>query len=178
MKLTVKTMPVKDLIPYANNARIHSADQIDTIAASISEFGFNDPVGVWTNPDGQTEIVEGHGRVIAAEQLGLDKVPTINLDHLTDEERRAYSIVHNQTTDNSTFDFEILSVEVESLDFDWESFGVAEGTATAVEFFPEPTDIGGSTIYAINVVCKDEADQEKVYTDLTAQGYECRLVVS
>lgn len=121
-RLTVKQMATKDLVPYANNARIHSAEQVDTIAKSIQEFGFNDPVGVWTNTEGQLEIVEGHGRVMAAEQLGIEKVPTINLDHLTDEQRRAYSIVHNQTTDNSEFDFAIIDSEIEGLDFDWEGF--------------------------------------------------------
>ena len=62
--------------------------------------------------------------MLAAQQLGMDKVPTINLDHLTDEQRRAYSIVHNQTTDNSVFDFAILDAEIDSLDFEWEEFGV------------------------------------------------------
>lgn len=123
-KLIVKKVPIAKLIPYANNARIHTEEQIDTIAASIEQFGFNDPVGVWTNPKGETEIVEGHGRVLAAEKLGIKEVPTINLDHLTDEQRRAYSIVHNQTTDNSVWDFAILDTELEALDFEWEEFGL------------------------------------------------------
>lgn len=117
-------VPTRDLVPYANNARIHSAEQVDTICASIEEFGFNDPVGVWTNAYGELEIVEGHGRVMAAEQLGIEKVPTVNLDHLTDEQRRAYSIVHNQTTDNSEFDFAMLDLEMMNLDFDFSEFGI------------------------------------------------------
>lgn len=77
-RLTVKQMATKDLVPYANNARIHSAEQVDTIAKSIEEFGFNDPVGVWTNTDGQLEIVEGHGRVMAAVDLVGDRRLVLN----------------------------------------------------------------------------------------------------
>lgn len=122
-KLKVETMATEELAPYAHNARVHTAAQVDTIAESIKQFGFNDPVGVWTNPDGVLEIVEGHGRVMAAKQLGLDKIPVIRLDHLDDDGRRAYTHVHNQTTDNSVFDFSILDGELDALDFDWDAFG-------------------------------------------------------
>lgn len=172
-KLTVKQLPVKDLVPYAHNARIHSAEQIDTIKASIEQFGFNDPVGVWTNKNGQLEIVEGHGRVLAAEQLGIEKVPTINLDHLTDEERRAYSIVHNQTTDNSMFDEAILSYEMGELNFDWEEFGlelssVEENTKTPVVKFEDTL--------GVFVECQTEGEQESTYQELVEGGYSCRLL--
>ena len=93
-ELAVEEVPTEELIPYANNAKIHTNEQIDQIAASIEGFGFNDPVAVWDSPEG-TEIVEGHGRVIAARKLGLEKLPVIRLDHLTDGQRRAYTHVHN-----------------------------------------------------------------------------------
>lgn len=67
-RLKVETVPTSALIPYANNAKIHTDKQVEEIAASIQQFGFSDPVGVWTRPDGQLEIVEGHGRVLAAEK--------------------------------------------------------------------------------------------------------------
>ena len=152
-KLTIKMMKTKDLLPYANNARIHSAEQVDTIAKSIEEFSFNDPIGVWTNEDGNLKIVEGHGRVMAAEQLGLQRVPTINLDHLTDEQRRAYSIVHNQTTDSSVFDFAILESELDELNFEWEDFGVE-----TVSFDFEDLD--------------DEREKTKVVCTLTFETFE------
>ena len=122
--MEIEIRDTSELVPYANNARMHSAEQVDTIAASINEFGFNDPVGVWTNERGELEIVEGHGRVMAAELLGIEQLPVIHLDHLTDEQRRAYSIVHNQTTDNSQFDFATLDEELANLDFEWEQFGI------------------------------------------------------
>lgn len=122
-ELEVREASTQSLVPYVNNAKLHSADQIDQIVSSIEEFGFNDPIGVWENAQGELEIVEGHGRVLAAEILGLETVPIIYLNHLTDEQRRAYTHVHNQTTLTSGFDDEVLERELESLDFDWESFG-------------------------------------------------------
>lgn len=122
-ELAIHEVPVKDLVPYAHNAKLHSERQVDTIAASISEFGMDDPIAVWHNAEGEKEIIEGHGRVMALKKLGIETAPVIYLDHLTDEQRRAYTHVHNQTTLNSGFDMEILESDIEQLDFDWESFG-------------------------------------------------------
>lgn len=122
--LSVTMTPVDQLVPYAGNAKEHPDWQVDQIAASIAEFGFNDPVAVWHDAEGQPVIVEGHGRVLAAQQMGLEELPTIALDHLTDEQRRAYVHVHNQTTLTSGFDMEALEKELASLpEFDWASFG-------------------------------------------------------
>ena len=121
--LQVDEVEVDSLVPYARNAKIHTDKQVGEIAASISEFGFDDPVGVWTNEDGELEIVEGHGRVLAAKRLGLEKIPVIRLDHLSNAARRAYTHVHNQTTLSSGFDFEILDGELATLDYDFAEFG-------------------------------------------------------
>lgn len=122
-EIEVRDMDTAALAPYANNAKLHDSEQVGQIAASIREFGFNDPVAVWQNEDGQTEIVEGHGRVLAAQRLGMGKVPVFYLNHLSDEQRRAYTHVHNQTTLNSGFDPVKLDIDIKQLDFDWESFG-------------------------------------------------------
>lgn len=123
-ELVVTEYPVEDLVPYANNANIHSNEQIAQIEASIEEFGFCDPVGVWENADGAVEIIEGHGRVMAAKNLGMETVPVIFLNALSDEQRRAYTHVHNQLTRNSECDWETLEREMEDLpDFDWEALG-------------------------------------------------------
>lgn len=124
MRLKVEYMDVGDLVPYANNAKLHPDWQVDQIAASIERFGMNDPVGVWTNPDGQLEIVEGHGRVLALKKLGIEKCPVIKLDHLDDDARRAYTHVHNQTNLTSGFDWALLGTELAELPgFDWDEFG-------------------------------------------------------
>ena len=122
-QLQVEYEQVEKLVPYARNANVHSEEQIEQIMASIKEFGFNDPIGVWTNADGEPEIVEGHGRVMAAKKLGIEKLPVIHLDSLTDEQRRAYTHVHNQQTRNSEFDWEMLSLEMDDLDFEFEELG-------------------------------------------------------
>src|SRR6056297_4158940 len=88
---------VADLIPYANNARTHSAAQVAAIAGSIREFGFNNPVLV----DGDGGIIAGHGRVLAARQLGLDRVPVIALGHLSEAARRAYILADNRLAEQA-----------------------------------------------------------------------------
>lgn len=127
MKLKVEYMDTDALVPYAHNAKEHPDWQVDQIAASIEQFGMNDPVGVWTRPDGEVEIVEGHGRVLALKKLGIDKCPVIKLDHLDDDARRAYVHVHNQTNLTTGFDWAVLEDEMAALaDFDWSSFGFQE----------------------------------------------------
>lgn len=125
-ELEVREMAVADLVPYANNAKKHPREQIDQIAESIIEFGNCDPIAVWHNEDGEAEIVEGHGRVMALKQLGIDTAPVICLDHLTDEQRRAYTHVHNQTTLSSGFDEQALIEDMDNLDMDWEALGFSE----------------------------------------------------
>lgn len=125
-ELEVREMAIADLVPYANNAKKHPKEQIDQIAESISEFGNCDPIAVWHNEDGEAEIVEGHGRVMALKQLGIDTAPVICLDHLTDEQRRIYTHVHNQTTINSGFDEQALIEDMDNLNADWEALGFEE----------------------------------------------------
>ena len=88
-------------------------EQIKQIKKSIEEFGMNDPIGVWSD---KNIIVEGHGRLQALKELGYTEVDCIRLDHLTDEERKAYSLVHNKLTMNTDFDFDRLEEELNSID--------------------------------------------------------------
>ena len=123
MELKIEYVPTTDLKTYANNAKIHTAEQVEQIKKSIEEFGFNDPVAVWKD----NEIIEGHGRLIAATELGIETIPIIRLDQLTDEQRRAYMLVHNKLTMNTGFDFTILESELESFsDIDMSNFGFAK----------------------------------------------------
>ena len=126
MGLRVEMEPTAALVPYARNAKRHTREQVRQIANSIEEFGFADPVGVWTNADGESEIVEGHGRVLAARLLGVEEVPVIHLDALTDEQRRAYALAHNQLTMSTGWDAEALGLELDGLSelFDMGDFGL------------------------------------------------------
>ena len=116
--LQVVYLSPHDLKPYEGNTRKHAPDDIDQIKASIEADGFNDPIGIWGKDN---LIVEGHGRQIAAIEMGLDKVPCIRLDHLTDTQRRDYAIRHNRTAELSAWDFgkleeEIAALEIEGVD--------------------------------------------------------------
>ena len=109
MKITQKK--VESLIPYINNSRTHSDEQVAQIAASIKEFG-------WTNPilvDGDNSIIAGHGRLLAARKLGYKEVPTIELKDLTETQKKAYIIADNKLALNAGWDNEILSIELGSL---------------------------------------------------------------
>ena len=112
--MNVEYIPVGQLKPYEKNARKHAEYDVGQIAESIERYGFNDPVGIWGKDN---IIVEGHGRLLAAKKLGMDKVPCIRLDDLTDEQRREYAIMHNKTAELSTWDFDLLAEEIPELDF-------------------------------------------------------------
>lgn len=127
-KLAVTVEPVGRLQEYAGNAKEHTAEQVEQIKASMRQVGFCDPIGVWTNAEGKSEVVEGHGRLMAALELGLQSVPVIHLDGLTDEQRRFYALVHNKLTMNTGWDFDKLNSEIDSLvDIDMCEFGFEDG---------------------------------------------------
>lgn len=132
--LEVEYLPTETLVEYAGNAKLHTGEQVGQIVKSIEEFGFNDPIAVWTNKKGQPEIVEGHGRLYAAREMGMEKVPVIFLDRMTDEQRRAYAHVHNQLTMNTGWDIEKLEGDIEQLDFDWEGYGFPEYVVSGQRF--------------------------------------------
>lgn len=118
--LKIEYLPIDTLKPYDNNAKEHPQQQINQIIESIKQFGMNDPIGIWGD---EHLIVEGHGRLLALQQMGETEAPTIRLDHMTDEQRKAYTLVHNKTTMNSGFNLEILNAELESIDIDMTDFG-------------------------------------------------------
>ena len=181
-ELKVYEVPTGKLIPYANNAKIHSALQVEQIASSIQEFGFNDPIGVWENKSGEIEIVEGHGRVLAAEKLGIDTVPVIYLNHLSDEQRRAYTHVHNKLTMNSDFDLDVLMTDFEALpDFKWEELGfdMSEFDGLGlddVDEGPKSKEVNFDDTLGVFVECADEDEQEQIYMELSESGFTCRLL--
>lgn len=124
--LKIEYVKLSEIKPYKGNAKTHPKEQVEQIKKSIQELGFNDPIGIWHD-----EIVEGHGRYMAAQELGLDTVPVIRLDGLTDEQRRAYTLIHNKLTMNSDFDFDILSSELDDiLDIDMSDFGFSESISS------------------------------------------------
>ena len=118
--MKIETVNINSLTPYEKNAKLHPRDQIEQIKKSIEMYGNNDPIAVWGE---KNIIVEGHGRYTALRELGYKTADIIRLDHLTDEQRREYMLVHNQTTMNSGWDIDLLAGELEGLDFDGFDFG-------------------------------------------------------
>ena len=118
--MQIETVDITKLTPYEKNAKLHPRDQIEQIKKSIELYGNNDPIAVWGE---NNVIVEGHGRYTALRELGYKTADIIRLDHLTDEQRREYMLVHNQTTMNSGWDIDLLAGELEDLDFGGFDFG-------------------------------------------------------
>ena len=141
--MKIEQIKTGDLIPYARNSRSHSEAQVAQIAGSIREFGFTNPVLI----DAENGIIAGHGRVMAAGKLGLEKVPCIRLAHLTDTQRRAYVIADNKLALNAGWDEEMLALELAELreaDFNLDLLGF---DGDAIEDFlnpPEPDFAPGS----------------------------------
>lgn len=109
--LTIEYIPLDGLTPYVNNARTHSPEQVDQIAASIKEFGFVNPILL----DERDVIIAGHGRLMAARKLGMNTVPVIYLRHLNETQRRALIIADNRIALNAGWDEELLKLELEAL---------------------------------------------------------------
>ena len=170
MKLTVEYVKTDSLKPYANNAKLHPAEQIEQIKKSITEFGFNDPIALWKD----NEIIEGHGRLIAATELGIDKVPVIRLDELTDEQRRAYMLVHNKLTMNSEFDENVLEIELDDIvDIEMTKYGFVNIEIDDVTR-KDMSEMFGDN-YDVIVSCENEIEQQKLFEKLQGEGYTCRV---
>jgi ParB-like chromosome segregation protein Spo0J len=130
-----KTVSTSSLVPYARNSRTHSDAQVSKIAASIKEFGFLNPIIA----DGENGIIAGHGRVLAAQKLGLDTLPVVEAGHLTDAQRKAYIIADNRLALDAGWDNDMLKVELSDLDaqgFDLALTGFDLGEITVI--FDEP----------------------------------------
>ena len=142
-ELRIEYVKTASLKPYTNNAKLHTDEQIDQICRSIREFGMNDPIAVWKD----NEIIEGHGRLMACQKIGMDTVPVIRLDELTDEQRRAYMNVHNQLTMSTGFDLDLLSQELAKINnIDMSLFGFdvqtsSEEDEVVEDEYTEPEDL-------------------------------------
>lgn len=176
MELKIEYLSPQDLTPYENNTRKHAPDDIEQIKESILQDGFNDPIGIWGD---NNIIVEGHGRQIAALEIGLDKVPCIRLDHMTDDQRRDYAIRHNRTAELSAWDFttlekEIAALEIEGRDFSGLKFtfeGMANDTYVD-DFFDRGVEAKEKpVVLGVKVICGTQDQVDEVMNLLTEAGY-------
>lgn len=183
-RLTIEYVDINSVKPYKGNAKLHPREQIEQIKESIDKFGMDDPIGIWKD-----EIVEGHGRLIACQELGYTEIPIIRLDHLTDEERRAYTLAHNKLTMNSDFDLDILNDELmkfETIDMGKFGFDISSNIDDLEDLIedeipeaPEEPKSKPGDIYRLGshrLMCGDSTNQEDV--DKLMDGELADLVVT
>ena len=185
--LQIEQLPLATLIPYANNARTHSDDQVEQMAASMTTFG-------WTNPvliDQEAGIIAGHGRVLAAQRLGISTVPCIRLAHLNDAQRRAYMLADNQLALNAGWDNDLLTQELldlQTLDIDLNLIGFDDSTLEQLLNLDVAAEAGQEQQaheshqyreqYGLIITCANAQAQETAYNELTQLGYQCKVVVT
>ena len=173
-ELKIEYIDISKLNHYENNSKIHTKEQIEHIANSIKEFGFNDPLGI----AGEENIVlKGNGRVEAAKMLGITKIPCVRLDHLTNEERQAYVIAHNSINLETGFDLNILQKELETLPkYDFSMLGINKDEIEKLqhindEFYKQLStqtkrlvrnEFETTGKYDLPVIHKDEFDLDKL----------------
>jgi len=157
-----------DLTLYKNNPRVHSEIQIERLVNSLKEFGFTNPVLI----DDTGNVIAGHGRITAAKKLGLDAVPTITLSHLSEDQRKAYIIADNQLALNSSWDDDLLKIELDKLTesgFDISVLGWGDDVPTfadepdygSLDDFDDPTDgLANDVMKAIQIEFRPEDYEE------------------
>ena len=180
-ELKIEYLTLDKLKPYEKNARKHQEADLSTIKASITEFGMSDPIGVWGKDN---VIVEGHGRYLACKDLGIEQVPVIHLDHLTDEQRRAYALAHNKTAEMSEWDIDLLGEELDGIfDIDMSEFGFdlsedEEETEIIEDEIPEEVEpvAKQGDIWQLGrhrLMCGNSLDQDDI--DKLLNGNKCEL---
>lgn len=168
-ELKIEYLPVGSLKPYEKNAKKHPAEQVEHIANSIREFGFRQPLVI----DKGNVLVIGHGRLLAAKKLGLDTVPCVRADDLTEEQIKALRLADNKTNE-SEWDFDFLGGELDYIfDIDMEQFGFGledDDNETA-----ERKEIDFVETVSVVIDCENEEEAEEIFEKLQNEGYECRI---
>lgn len=171
--INIIELGVGDLQEYGNNPR-NNDSAVDAVAESIKQFGFKVPIVV----DKNNVIAAGHTRLKAAKKLGLDKVPCIIADDLTDEQIKAFRLADNKVGELATWDFEKLDFELNNLDLDMQLFGFEydDGSDDVKEKAEKDLSDKVKETFEVIIECSDEAQQEEVYNKLTNEGYTCRVL--
>ena len=195
-KLEIKYLSLNEIVPYVNNAKVHPQEQIDQLKASILEFGMCNPILIHNNT-----IVAGHGRATALKQLKIDKVPTIDLSHLSDVQRKGYILADNKTSEKATWNDELVKLEIETLykegfDLDLTGFddfeiqeldcdvdlfddGIESGGAGACDvddsiFDKQGEDNdNGEEFFYLKIEFDSEEDMREIKEELLSRGYKC-----
>lgn len=168
--MNIVEITLEELKPYENNPR-NNDEAVEPVASSIKEFGFKVPIVI----DKDNVIIAGHTRYKAAKKLGLEKVPCIIADDLTEEQIRAFRLADNKVSEIATWDIELLDIELDNiLDIDMGAF--------TFELFEEEKEIERKDLsdkilekYEIIIKCEDEVELETTYYKLVEEGYQCQI---
>lgn len=169
----VREVSLSSLVPYERNAKIHGPEQVEKLKASIKEFGFLSPCLI----DREYNIIAGHGRVRAARELGMETVPCVFVEGLSEEQRRAYILADNRLTELGEWDMELVDIELAELGemgFNVELTGFSVDIDDPTED-REKNDAKFTDTLSVVVSCESEDDAEIIYNELTERGYKCRI---
>lgn len=167
-KMNVQEMPIGDIKPYERNPRKNAA-AVDYVANSIKEFGFKQPIVV----DTDHVIVVGHTRWLAAKKLKMKTVPVLVADDLTPEQAKAYRLADNKTNEFSEWDDDLLDLEMDDLsDIDMSLFGFE---LDEDEPATERKEAAYTESISVVIDCQDDEEAERIFNELTEEGYQCRI---
>jgi ParB-like chromosome segregation protein Spo0J len=176
-----ETRKPSELSPFDNNARTHTPEQIEKIAASIQEFGFINPIII----DANNGVIAGHARLKAAQSIGLESVPVLRVEHLTEAQKRAYIIADNRLAEiGSDWDVELLQQELADLgdlglDLELTGFSLDEVGSLLDVSDNESEELKEEEYvesFEVVIECSDESSQQKIYNKLVSEGYTCRVL--
>jgi len=175
---------VEILIPYVNNAKMHSDAQVTALASSIKEFGFLSPMVI----DKNNGITAGHGRLMAAKKLGLTKVPCIIADHLTEAQKKAYVLADNRLAEfGSSWDKDLLKIELDDIkdNFNLDDIGFDAGFLSDLDIGkdseenknePNKEIKEGDDEFLIVIEAENEVSQSELYEELIERGVKCKIM--
>lgn len=173
--MEIKELKLKDIIPYENNPR-NNDEAIEPVSNSIKTFGFKVPIVIDTN----NVIIAGHTRYKAANKLGLEKVPCIVADDLTEDQVNAFRLADNKVGEIATWDLELLDFELENIiDIDMSLFDFDMNIEEEPVEPKERTDLSGEVgeTYEVIIECESEEEQEQIYYRLIEEGMKCRTLI-
>ncbi len=171
--IVVKYVPLHLLVPYENNSKIHTVNQLEGISQSIKDFGFLQPIVIDTN----NVIVAGHGRYEAAAALGYQGLPCVVADDLTENQIKAYRILDNKLAEGAT-DIGKLQLELGTFEYDFKPYKIDLSTAK-LELAPPSNDkeIHDQTEFTVLINCNNEHEQQDIYNEMQKRGFECKLIM-
>lgn len=161
-----------EITPYRDNPR-NNAFAVSGVAESIAQFGFKQPIVV----DAKGTIVCGHTRYLAAKKLGLESVPCVLADDLSETQIKAYRLLDNKLSEKSSWDDDLLAKELDSFEFDFTPFKVDFSTDAGSDLFEPRFDDEDEDVphtFELVVECEDETEQDSLYERLTAEGFRVR----